>query len=124
MMMSGTFKTKLDTMGEIPAEKGAPAMASGKFTATLSGGKKLKWKLTFTHLSGGATAAHIHMAAMGKSGLVIVPLCGHGTSPVSGTATVTEAQASSISAGTTYVNVHTAKKPRGRSGDRSPTRAA
>ena len=69
-----TFSTILNIKQEVPKETGAPANASGKFTATLTG-TKLKWVLTFTHLTGKATAAHIHLGARGKSGAVIVPLC-------------------------------------------------
>ena len=48
---------------------------SGSFTGTLKG-NKLTWKLTFSGLSGAATAAHIHLGAMGKAGNVVVALCG------------------------------------------------
>jgi hypothetical protein len=38
-------------------------------------------------LTGPANAAHIHIAAKGKSGAIVVPLCGPCTSGVTGTAT-------------------------------------
>ena len=51
------------------------------------------WKLTFGHLTGPATAAHIHSGLKGKAGPVLIPLRGTGcTSPASGTVTVTSAQ--------------------------------
>jgi hypothetical protein len=109
---STSFKANLDTRQEVPKETGASVRASGSFTATLTG-TKLSWKLTFDHLTGAATAAHVHSGAKGKAGPVIVPLCGPCKSPASGTARVTAAVAKMLSGGGTYVNVHTAKNPNG-----------
>lgn len=111
-MTAPKFKAALNIGQEVPHPKGTKAGASGSFTATLTG-KKLKWKLTFAHLSGPATQAHIHQGVKGKSGPVIVPLCTPCKSPVSGTATVTAAQIAVMKAHKTYVNVHTAKNPAG-----------
>ena len=86
--------------------------AHGLFKATLSG-RTLKWKLTFAKLTGPATAAHIHMAAKGKSGNVVVPLCGPCKSPLHGTATLSAALLKSLKVHKLYVNVHTAKNPAG-----------
>src|SRR5437773_59745 len=77
-----------------PHPKGTRAGASGRFTATLTG-TTLTWRLTFTHLSGPVTAAHIHHGARRVNGGIEVPLCpvpSPCTSPVTGTATVTAAQ--------------------------------
>ena len=52
----------------IPHAKGALAGATGHFTATLVGGK-LKWRLTFAHLTGRATA-HSRVAGLtGRAGV-------------------------------------------------------
>jgi CHRD domain len=106
----GTYKlsAKLTAAREVPKPKGVPAAATGRFTGTLKG-KKLTFKLTFAHLSGKATAAHIHKGKAGKMGAVLVPLCGPCKSPVSKTITVTSAQRDAIEHGATYVNVHTTK---------------
>jgi plastocyanin len=89
------------------------AGATGHFTATLVGGK-LKWRLTFAHLTGRATAAHIHVGVKGKSGPVLIPLCAPCKSGASGSANVPRvAQVSLTKKGATYVNVHTAKNPAG-----------
>ena len=56
---------------EVPKQVVKDTAAHGLFKATLSG-DKLKWKLTFAKLTGPATMAHIHMAAKGKSGNVLV----------------------------------------------------
>jgi CHRD domain-containing protein len=103
---------KLNIAQEVPKETGAPRTAGGAFTATLSG-STLKWKLSFGHLTGAATAAHIHMGAKGKAGPVIVPLCGPCKSGVNGTVKVSAAVIKAIEGGGAYVNVHTAKNPNG-----------
>lgn len=97
---------------EIPAQLVKNAAGHGLFKATLSG-NTLNWKLTFAKLTGPATAAHIHMAAKGKSGNVLVPLCGPCTSGATGTATVNSAVLSAFKKHLLYVNVHTAKNPNG-----------
>lgn len=106
------FKAALNAGQEVPHSKGTKVGAAGRFTATLTG-TSLKWRLTFAHLSGPATQAHIHMGVKGKSGPVIVPLCTPCKSPVSGTATVTAAQITAMKGHKMYVNVHTAKNPAG-----------
>ena len=58
---SDRFSASLKRGQEVPKPKGVSILASGRFTATLTG-SKLKWKLTFKRLTGKATAAHIHFA--------------------------------------------------------------
>jgi hypothetical protein len=114
----GTHKTKMNFTAvlnvgqEVPHPIGTKLGASGKFTATVSG-TTLTWKLTFTHLSGAATQAHIHSGKKGHPGDVLTPLCGPCTSGASGTATVTSAEITSMKNGATYVNVHTDKNKNG-----------
>lgn len=100
---------------ETPAPTGTKRGASGKFTGTLTG-NKLAWKLTYKKLSGPAGAAHIHVGARGTAGDVVVALCGTApacTSGMTGTLTLTAAQAKALKAGGYYVNVHTAANPAG-----------
>jgi hypothetical protein len=101
--------------GEVPAPK-APAAAKGTFSGgyreNASGGV-LTWKLSFTGLSGSAMAAHIHMGKPGKSGPVVVPLCGPCHTGMTGTAKLTKAVIKALESGGAYVNVHTAKNPGG-----------
>jgi CHRD domain len=106
------WSAKLTAAQEVPKQVVKMPGAHGSFTAALHG-KKLAWKLTFAGLSGPATAAHIHMAAMGKSGNVVVPLCTPCKSPVSGTATLTSAVINAFGKHLLYVNVHTKKNPAG-----------
>src|SRR3954469_2396593 len=103
---------KLTAKQEIPKPTVKDAGAHGSFTATLAG-KKLKWKLTFSGLTGPATAAHIHIGAMGKAGPVAVALCGPCKSGAHGTATLSAALLKKIDKHLAYVNVHTAKNPAG-----------
>lgn len=68
----------------------------------------LSWKVTFSNLSGPATAAHFHgPAAPGSNAGVVIPFSGN-TSPIEGSATLTPAQAADLLAGKWYANVHTA----------------
>jgi hypothetical protein len=97
---------------EVPKQVVKDAAAHGLFKGTLSG-TTLKWKLTFAKLTGPAIAAHIHMAAKGKSGAIVVPLCGPCTSGVKGSATLTAVELSAFKKHLLYVNVHTAKNPNG-----------
>jgi CHRD domain len=106
------FTAKLNIAQEVPKETGAASNAGGAFTATLSG-STLKGKLSFGHLTGPATAAHIHMGAKGKAGPVIVALCGPCKSGAHGSAKVSPAVIKTIEGGGAYVNVHTTKNPNG-----------
>jgi hypothetical protein len=107
------FSAALNVGQESGVAKGTQRGAAGRFTATLNG-TSLTFRLTFSHLSGPATAAHIHgPAARHVSAGVLVPLCGPCTSPVTGTVTLTSSQISLMESGKTYVNVHTTKNPNG-----------
>ena len=76
--------------------------------------KKLSWKLSYSGLSGPATAAHFHgPAEAGKNAGVAVAIPNAASSPVEGSATLTDAQAAALVAGRYYVNIHTAANPGG-----------
>jgi hypothetical protein len=109
---STTWSATLGASQEIPKQAVKDTSATGTFQATLSG-TKLKWKLTFSKLTGPATAAHVHAGAMGKAGGVVVPLCSPCKSGQSGTATVTASVAAMAGKHGLYVNVHTMKNPNG-----------
>jgi hypothetical protein len=100
---------------EVPKQVVKMAAAKGLFKGTVTG-STLKWKLTYSHLTGTATAAHIHLGAKGKSGNVLVPLCGAAPackSGLTGTIKLTSALKSAFGKHLLYVNVHTAKNPNG-----------
>jgi hypothetical protein len=76
--------------------------------------KQLKWKVSYSGLSGPATAAHFHgPAEPGKNAGVMIPIQNIATSPAEGSATLTDAQAADLMGGRLYVNVHTAANPGG-----------
>ena len=106
------MKATLDGASEVPANTSA-----GKGAADIdydAASKKLTWKLTYSGLSGPATAAHFHgPAEAGKNGGVAVAIPGATASPAEGSATLTDAQAADLLAGKYYVNVHTAANPGG-----------
>jgi hypothetical protein len=107
------FTATLNAKQEVPKAKHVPAGADGTFTAKLKG-TTLQWTLTFEHLSGATTKAHVYLGAKGKSGAVLIALCGSTCrSPVSGATLVTSQVASALKSGKTYVNVHTRKNPNG-----------
>lgn len=102
---------------EVPKPRGVPAGAMGLFTGTAvelaNDRARVTWRLTFSHLSGRAVAAHIHKGRPGKAGGVMVALCGPCRSGQRGTARISHAQLRTIRAGGAYVNVHTAKNAAG-----------
>jgi hypothetical protein len=106
------FKASLDGKSEVPA-----TTSSGSGSADIDydpAAKKLSWKLTYSGLTGAATAAHFHgPAETGKNAGVAVPITNPASSPVEGSATLTDAQAADLEAGKYYVNVHTAANPGG-----------
>lgn len=107
----------LDVKQEVPKQAVKAPNARGSFTGTVvENGKKatLKWKLSYSHLSGAATAAHIHLGRRGVAGNVLIALCGGNChSGMRGTATFASNVVDKIERGQTYVNVHTAKNPAG-----------
>jgi len=98
---------KLDAMQDHATSKG-----TGTFTATIAG-SKLSWHLSFSHLTGKAVAAHIHLGAKGKSGNVLIPLCAPCTKAAMGTVKLNAMELRDLTKAATYVNVHTAKYPNG-----------
>jgi CHRD domain len=74
----------------------------------------LTWTITYSGLSGPATAGHFHgPAAAGVNAPPSLPLSGSLDSPIKGTATLSAAQASDLTAGNWYMNLHTAANPDG-----------
>jgi hypothetical protein len=106
------FKATLDGKSEVPANTSA-----GTGSADLdydAASKKLSWKVTYSGLTGPATAAHFHgPAETGKNAGVAVAIPNAASSPVEGSATLTDAQAADLESGKYYVNIHTAANPGG-----------
>jgi hypothetical protein len=98
------LKAAMNATSEVP-----PTSSSGTGTLTATydtATKKLSWKGSYSGLTGPATAAHFHSGDPGKNGGVVVPIT-PATSPLDGSATLTDAQATDLLAGKWYVNVHT-----------------
>ena len=106
------MKATLDGASEVP-----PTTTAGKGAADIDydpTSKKLSWKVTYSGLSGPATAAHFHgPAEADKNAGVKVPIPNATSSPAEGSATLTDEQAADLMAGKYYVNVHTAANPGG-----------
>lgn len=107
-----TMKVPLSGANEVPANTSA---AKGEADVTFdTAAKTLSWKVSYSGLTGPATAAHFHgPAEPGKNAAVVVPIPGPGASGAEGSATLTDAQAADLVAGRYYINVHTAAHPGG-----------
>jgi len=103
-------KVTLSGDQEVPAVKTSGA-GSGAISVTAD--KSVSGSVTTTGVAG--TMAHIHEAAPGKNGPVVIPLSksGDSTWSVPAGAKLTDAQLSSFKAGNLYVNVHSAANPGG-----------
>jgi hypothetical protein len=106
------MKATLDGKSEVPANT-----SSATGTADLdydAASKKLSWTVTYSGLSGPATAAHFHgPAEAGKNAGVAVAIPNAASSPVKGEATLTDAQAADLLGGKYYINIHTSANPGG-----------
>jgi hypothetical protein len=101
------YKADLKASTEVPPNdsKGTGAVDATYDTTS----KKLSWTITYSGLTGPATAAHFHgPAAASANAPPVVPLSGNLASPVKGDATLTDPQAADLQAGRWYFNVHTA----------------
>jgi CHRD domain-containing protein len=111
--LADTVKYKADLSGtsEVP-----PTTSAGKGTLDATydtASKQLSYTVNYSGLTGPATAAHFHgPAAPGANSGVAVPVQGALVSPIKGTATLTDAQATDLQDGKFYFNIHTdANKP-------------
>jgi hypothetical protein len=102
------------------AQQVPPVQTSGTGTAALTydaATRRLTWSVTFSGLAGPATMAHFHgPAPAGKNASVAIWIGKRGTaptSPITGQATLSRAQARQLAAGQWYINVHTKDHPDG-----------
>lgn len=107
-----SLAAKLAASAEVPPN---PSTGSGTLEARYNTDTQvLKWKVTYTGLTGPVTAAHFHgPAAPGTNTGVVVPFSGPLASPIEGEAKLSAIQASDLLAGKWYVNLHTAAYPGG-----------
>jgi len=87
--------------------------ATGSGTITVAADQSISGKITTTGIKG--TAAHIHVAAPGTNGPVIVPLTKDGENgwAVGPGAKLQDAHYQAFKDGNLYVNVHSAANPNG-----------
>ncbi len=105
-----TFRTEMTGAQEVPPND---SKGTGTVTVTLNG-NAITYDVTYSGLTGPASAGHIHgPAAVGANAGVVVPFQNAGTSPIHGTATLTNAQKADLVAGKYYANIHTAAHPAG-----------
>lgn len=97
---------------EVPANDSA---GTGKLEATYdTETMMLTWTVTYEGLTGDATAAHFHGPADATANAgPVVPIEGALASPIAGSATLTEEQATQLQGGMWYFNLHTAQYPDG-----------
>jgi hypothetical protein len=101
------YTASLKASSEVPPNS---SKGTGTLTATYdTASRKLAYSVTYSGLTGPATAAHFHgPAAAGANAGVAVPVKNVGPSPLKGEATLTAAQAADLQAGKWYFNIHTA----------------
>ena len=110
-MATQTFRSTLSSAAEVPSNA---SPGTGTLEATFDKASSvLKWRVTYSGLTGPATMAHFHGPAMpGANAGVVVPFPS-AASPAEGSATLTPAQITDLMAGKWYVNIHTAQFPGG-----------
>jgi CHRD domain len=106
-------KLQADLKGsnEVPPNSSS---GSGKAEATYdTDTKTLAYTVTYAGLTGPALGAHFHgPVEAGKNAGIVLPFKTV-QSPIQGTATLTESQATDLLAGKWYANIHTALNPGG-----------
>jgi len=105
------FGTALKGSDEVPpnSEKG-----TGQVTATLdTATKAFNYTVTYSGLTGPATAAHFHGPAAPGANAGPAVMVMNLASPIKGSATLTDAQIADLRGGKWYFNLHTAAHPPG-----------
>ena len=105
------FESVLEPENEVPPAN-SPGGGLANFTYdTVT--KMFSWTVTYAMLTGPVTGAHIHGPAdEGKNAGILIPFPAVAT-PITGSMTLTDAQAAEMMAGKWYVNIHTAANPGG-----------
>lgn len=108
--LAADMKLTLTGAEEVPAVQ---TSASGSGTISVGADNSVSGSVTTKGIAG--TMAHIHTAAAGKNGPVIIPLTKQGddTWVVPAGAKLNAEQAEALKAGNLYVNVHSAAHPGG-----------
>jgi hypothetical protein len=112
MVVGSDVTATLGGSSEVPAVNGSGmGTMEGRLDPATS---ILKWTITYSGLTGAATAAHFHGPAVaGENAPPVVPVDGNLASPIAGVTTLTAAQMADLKAGKWYFNIHTAANPNG-----------
>ena len=103
------FKAQLKGATEVPATDSAGSGSADVLVDTAA--KKLSWTVSYSGLTGDATAAHFHgPAGPGENAGPVIDITGK---IETGTADLTDQQLADLQAGKWYINIHTAKFPDG-----------
>ncbi|WP_237479738.1 CHRD domain-containing protein [Lichenibacterium dinghuense] len=107
------YKATILPSSEVPPVTNS--QGQGELAATYdTASKLLSYGVTYSGLTGPATAAHFHgPAPVGKNAPVMVPINGDLASPIKGSATLTDEQAKALTDGDMYFNIHTAANKAG-----------
>lgn len=107
-----TLRGELKGSNEVPPNN---STAAGTAEAVLDPAtRRLSWTINFSGLSGPPTGAHFHgPAEAGRNAGIVLPFPGTIQSPITGSQTINEAQATDLLAGRWYANIHTATHPGG-----------
>ena len=121
------FSANLTGAAEVPANGSG---GSGTAVVVLNDAQtQFTYSVTYTGLSAGVTASHIHKAPIGVNGSVIfgfAPPLGTTSGAFNGVVNPTAAQVADLFAGLYYVNIHTTAFPGGEirgqlAGDATPS---
>lgn len=113
LLAAGPAFAEVVTMhATLDGKQQSPALdVAGKGSAEVSydtESKKLEWTVEYSDLTSAPAAGHFHgPAGMGENAGVAVPFEGDLTSPIKGSATLTDAQEADLLAGKYYINIHT-----------------
>ncbi len=105
------YATHLSGDQEVPANT---TTGKGDVEATLdTATKAFSYAITYSDLTGPATAAHFHGPAMPGANAPPMVAMASPVSPIKGAATLTDGQIADLNAGKWYFNVHTMAHPGG-----------
>jgi hypothetical protein len=105
------FKVELKGTNEVPPNN-SPGTGLADVTFDTAS-KALSWVVTYAGLTGPAIGAHMHGPTdSGSNAGILVPFRSV-ASPIEGSTTLTDSQASGLMSGQWYVNIHTEAHPGG-----------
>ena len=105
------FAATLKGASEVPANT---TTGKGELTAELdTNNRSLTYTVTYSGLTGPATGAHFHGPAAPGADAPVVIAATDAATPISGSATLTDAQIADLKDGKWYFNVHTKANPGG-----------